>query len=235
MGAEISLIRKEIGKPTDNDKMKQQEGLQILEKMVTSRLNEQEHHMIAGERGDQEIHTGTIVEVFKQVNIQIQTDDKPVSDELEKRIDNVLSGDAGVVSGIISGLAKIVDVALNTVLGNESMGEYEKSEMFVVWRDNALLRYDVYCYRWNFAAKGVIQDTEGVSGVLLMKRVIDLTKTDPQVLTWAISRQARALGDPKKADDMIKDAMKVLKESIDFQSEMKKMELEHGTEHETEQ
>jgi len=43
---------------------------------------------------------------------------------------------------------------------------------------------------WNFTSSQVITDVEGTSGVIMMKRVIDLTKTDPQ---WAISRQAQFL------------------------------------------
>ena len=67
--------------------------------------------------------------------------------------------------------------------------------MFIVWSDNALLRCDTYYYRWNFVSKSVINEIEGVTGCLLMKRVIDITKTDPQVLTWAITRMADRVND----------------------------------------
>ena len=35
--------------------------------MVQSHLEMQKHHIISGERGNQEIHSGTVVEEFKQV------------------------------------------------------------------------------------------------------------------------------------------------------------------------
>ena len=74
------------------------------------------------------------------------------------------------------------------------MGEYETTpDMFIVWTidnrggtNNALFRCDAYYYRWNFVSQGVINGAERV-----VKR--DLTKTDPQVLTWAISKQLRRL------------------------------------------
>ena len=43
----------------------------------------------------------------------------------------------------------------------------------------------------------VINETEGATGVLLVKRVIDLTKTDPQVLTWAITDMADRINKTK--------------------------------------
>ena len=83
--------------------------------------------------------------------------------------------------------------------------------MFIVWTDNALLRLDAYFYRWNFTSSQVITNVEGVSGVVMMKRVIDITKTDPQVLTWAISRQAQFLGRKEEAGEMISKAIAILK------------------------
>ena len=58
-------------------------------------------------------------------------------------------------------------------------------------------------YRWNFLSKGVIDQVDGAVGILMVHRVIDITKTDPQVLTWAISCQASLFGDETKAIDMI--------------------------------
>lgn len=219
MGAPISKLRKEAREANEQERQRMEERLQILEKMVTSRLQVQKSHIIAGERGDQEIHSGTIVQEFQQVNIALSS--KP-SQNLEEAIDDFFS------DHFMRGLGKLVHVAVATVLGNNCMGEYETSEMFIVWTDNALLRYDMYCYRWNFAAKGVIEDTEGVVGVLLFKRVIDFTKTDPQVITWAISRQASVLGRDSEVADMIDEAMKILEKVVAFQVRVRKIEAEAG-------
>ena len=83
---------------------------------------------------------GTIVEACKQVNIVLSS--KP-SDDLVEAIDEFFSGN------FMSGLGKLVHVAVKGVLGNASMGEYETSQMFIVWEYNVLLRYDAYCYRCN--------------------------------------------------------------------------------------
>jgi hypothetical protein len=125
----------------------------------------------------------------------------------------------------MGGLEKIVALGAEAILGNDSMGEYETTDMFIVWTNNALLRCDTYYYRWNFVSKGVINDAEGVVGVLLVKRVVDLTKTDPQVLTWAISKQAVKQGLAEdKIEGMIDSAMKVIPKVVSLQADVKALE-----------
>lgn len=148
-----------------------------------------------------------------------------VSNELSKGISDVFSGD------LIGEIESIVKLGADVVLENDIIGEHETKDMFIVWNENALLRCDAYYYRWNFVSKSVINDTEGVTGVLLIKRVIDLTKTDPQVMTWAITNMADRLN---RSDDpgakhvhpntVIDDALKVLKRVIEFQAKVKAIE-----------
>ena len=217
MGNPITKLRQEATKAAETEKHEMQQRLQILEKMVTGRLDNENTRILSGERNDQEIHAGTIVEIHKQVNIY--ETEKP-SQKVSDAIHNFFSGD------LIGGLEDIVELGAESVLGNECMGEYETTDMFIVWSSNALLRCDAYYYRWNFVSKNVIDEGEGVVGVFLMKRVIDITKTDPQVLTWAISQQAnRGKGDPIKA---VTDAMAVLEKVVVFQAKLKQIEVGGG-------
>ena len=67
-----SIMGSSIAKAREQKEAKQaqmQEQLQILEKMVDGHLDKKHHSIIAGERGDQEIHSGTVVAEFKQINI----------------------------------------------------------------------------------------------------------------------------------------------------------------------
>ena len=95
--------------------------------------------------------------------------------------------------------------------------------MLITWGDNALLRCDVYCYRWNFSSEGVIEKVDGAIGILLLQRVVDMTKADPQVLTWAISRQAGAQGKEDEADAMIDHATVMINKIAHFQKELKEI------------
>ena len=216
MGNPISSLREQVNQ-AEAEKVKQQERLNVLEKMVENHLESAKTSIVNGERGDQEIHTGTIVEFNKQVNIKLSS--KP-SDDLEDAINNFFGGN---ISG---GFKDLVKVAVQAVLGNSSMGEHQVTNMFIQWSDNAVIRMDSYCYRWNFSSNEVIKDVEGAVGVIIMSRIVDLTKTDVQVLTWAISRQARHLGNPDQAGQMIDDAVSVIEKVATLQQKVKTKEDE---------
>ena len=217
MGQSVSAIRDEAKRANEDTRRKMEERLQILEKMVQGNLEKQQHHIIAGERGDQEIHSGTVVQAFKQVNVVMS---EKGSTDLENAIDDFFQG------SYMSGFSKLVAMSVKAVLGNSSMGEYQSSSMLIVWTDNALLRCDTYCYRWNFSSAGVIEQVEGAVGVLMIQRVIDISRTDPQVLSWAITRQVRACADERDEVEMIEKAMSVLKKVARFQQEMKAIRKE---------
>ena len=193
MGQPIAKLRKEVTQ--EEEKREFEERLRILERMVDQRLDHEKAAILNGERNDQEIDTGIVVFLHKMVYMKTE---KHESEDMKKVIRQLFASD------FVGGLESIIEKSAETVLGNDSWGEYESSDMFIVWSDNALLRCDTYYYRWNFVSKSVINEIEGVTGCLLMKRVIDITKTDPQVLTWAITRMADRLNDEteQKPDDL---------------------------------
>ena len=225
MGNPISSLRKVVDQSED-ERQTMHERLNILEKMVNYVLDNAKIDKLYGDRGNQEIQTGTVVEYSKQVNITLCN--KP-NDDLDTAIKSFFG------KSIEEGFEKVVTAAVDAVLGNSSMGEHEGSNMFIQWSDNALLRLDAYYYRWNFSSDEIIKNIEGVSGVLVMKRVINLAETDPQVLTWAISRQASLLGS-KNASDMIDSAAAVIRKVNALQLAMHSTENEdnEGIEEKTE-
>ena len=218
MGSEISALRNALD-TSDAEREKMEERLNILEKMVNYHLENAKISMLNGERSDQQIHTGTVVEFSKQVNISVS---KEASTELQDAIKDFFGG----TKTLKDGFEKLVIGAVGAILGNTSMGEHEGSSMFIQWSDNALLRLDAYYYRWNFSSDEVIKDVEGASGVIVMTRVINLVKTDPQVLTWAISRQAELLDPPGDAPKMIDDAVAVIKKVSALQQAVNSIENE---------
>ena len=215
MGNPVSKIREEAKEEAAENRREIEQRIQILEKMVTAHLNNEKTKIFQGVRGDEEIHSGTVVSEHQQVNL-VET--KKPSQSLEDAISDFFSGD------LIGGLKDIVELGAKAVLGNASMGEYETSDMFIVWSENALLRCDAYYYRWNFVSNGVIDQTEGAVGVYVVKRVIDMTKTDPQVLTWAITNTASRTNPPVDSNKLIDDALKVLEKVAVFQAKLKQIE-----------
>ena len=216
MGNPISKVRAEAKAADETAKRQMEERMNILEKMVNSHLTNQKHSILEGESDDQEIHSGTVVARHQQINI---TESSKESQQIKDAIGDFFSGD------FMGGLEKIVQLGAEAVLGNVSMGEHETTDMFIVWSDNALLRCDAYYYRWNFSAKGVINVGEGVVGVLLVKRVIDMTKTDPQVLTHAITEQANRQGMTKQETlQEIDTAVELIRKVVSLQAEIKNIE-----------
>lgn len=218
MGNPVSTLRKELkeGKGDKEVKLEMEQRLEILQKMVQGRIDNVRTEILAGKAEyDQEIHSGTVVETHQQINMCLS--DKP-SQEWNTGIKDFFSGDC------IGGLENIVKLGANSVLGNVTIGEYETKDMFIVWTSHALLRCDAFYYRWNFVSSGVIGNVEGAVGILLMKRVMDVTKIDPQVMTWAISRQAERQGKPEDETNMINSAMKVIEKVVAFQGKLKRLE-----------
>ncbi|XP_019850877.1 PREDICTED: uncharacterized protein LOC109581305 [Amphimedon queenslandica] len=226
MGSTISAARDLLKK--DGEKAELEQQLEILEKMVNGRLDKEMDNILQGRKGNQEIQTGTIVAIHRQINITDST--KQELDEcLSKSLHEFFSG-----GDYIDGITSIIKLGADTVLGNASIGEYETSDMFIIWNSNALIRCDAYYYRWNFISKGVIEDADGCTGVLLVQRVINATKVDPQVLTWAITNQVKKHhsskddmkdGDIEKlATEAIDSAMKVLEKVVGFQVKVKLIE-----------
>ena len=111
MGNPISSLRQKVDQANAEEE-KEQERLNVLEKMVENHLENAKASILNGERGDQEIHTGTVVEFIKQVNIKLSS--KP-SDALDKIIKDFFGGD------ILGGFEELVQVAVQSVLGNSSI------------------------------------------------------------------------------------------------------------------
>ena len=215
MGSPISKLRNQ----QEAEKREMQERLTVLEKMVNYHLDNAKTQMLAGERNDQEIHTGTVVEFIKQVNITMIKEENP---DLDHAVKEFFGGK------VVNGFHKLVSVSVRSVLGNASMGEHEGNNMFIQWQDNALLRVDAYYYRWNFSSNEIIKDVEGASGVVCIKRVINLVDTDPQVLTWAISKQASVDDSSESAPELIDEAIAIIKKVSELQLVVHQLQTEEN-------
>lgn len=187
MGNPVSKIRKELEANNYIDihqRRKIEQRLQILERMVEWQIQARTTSMLshAGEKTVQQpvtdLPTGTIVKICHQVNI-IDFAKRPQT--LKNAIGNFFESEWE------ESLEKIIRHSSNGVLNNSAIGEYESTDMFIIRSFDTVLRCDMYYYRWNFVSKDVIEIADGVVGILLVTRVIDLTKTGPMILSWVNS------------------------------------------------
>ena len=142
-----------------------------------------------------EIHGGTVVEQHIRVKIDASSDET----QLESALDDLFGGD---FSGVIKNIAK---AAVQTVLGNAAIGECEQQDFAVLWITASLVRVDFYFWRYNFSSRGVITDVKNVFAYVVVKRVIDWNKVDPQVVTYCLSKMK------KDSDDVMKEVDDVTK------------------------
>eukprot|EP00731_Ephydatia_muelleri_P037837 Em0575g4a len=158
MGNAIGDARKAV-RAAQEGKEASEERLKLLEKMVTNHLTLQKQHILNGERNDQEIHEGTIVREYQQMYV---TDSRELSNEIEKTVDSLFSGD---------------------FLASESTNRARCSSS----GKTTPYFFSIYiCIAGTSSSKGVITEAEGVLGALMVQRVMNIAKVDPQVITWAI-------------------------------------------------
>jgi len=185
MGIRVSKLRKTIAQTVIvEEKIKTEERVNILEKMVSSHLDSAKNSILRKEN-KHGIHTVIIVEIMEQVSIL--TAGEINSGSLEDSIRVFLGNDIG------EEYIKLANYSVKDVLGNSTAGEHNGSSMLLVSTYSTLLQWDAYFYQWNFTSDEVIADIVGVSGVLLIQRVVDINKTDPEKISKVLSNQAKIL------------------------------------------
>ena len=210
MGAALHAAREMITAGDAEDKAVKLEQLTILEKLASDHLGAVENDVINGKRGDQQIHSGTVVQKETYKGVQIKQD----SDAAD-RVGNII-GDFFSLD-IIKGIKGVIQTGTDIILGNTAVGESEYQQILVLWENNALIRVDIYYWRYNFSSRGVMSCCDSVFAGFLMKRVVNIGNIDPNVLAFSITRAARSLG--KDDGDIKKDVDK----AIDLNQQVKRL------------
>ena len=198
MGQAISVIKDTVKHENDQVKTELEERLNFLQTTTTDKMKVKLQEMLHGSDADLQIHGGTVVEQHIRVKIDASSDET----QLESAIDDLFGGD------FLGGIKNIAKVAVQTVLGNGAIGECEQQDFEVLWINGSLVRVDFYCWRYNFSSRGVITDVENVFAYVVVKRVIDWNKVDPQVVTYCLSKMKRDSDDVMKEID---DVTKIIK------------------------
>jgi hypothetical protein len=199
MGTALSVLREQEAKQEAQAK----EQLAMLEKMAQAQLASKVDEILHGRSDDEEIHKGLVVAKHQQIFVNASSK----SDKAHKAIDDFFSGD------LLNGAKELILGGVDELLGNYSVGENESEDMLILWENNALLRVDVYYWKWNFSSEGVVKVAQNVFAVYCVKRVINPEQVDPNVLIYAISRMCAK--NKMKADealDYVKKIMEKLKE-----------------------
>ncbi|AKB60489.1 hypothetical protein [Methanosarcina mazei] len=132
-----------------------------------------------------------------------------VTAKIGDSIGNFLKGDA---EDITKGILDIASVAVDSILGNVSLGEQEFQTFFVMPQHNAIIRTDIKCWRYNFSSTGIITNSENIFCYVCCKSVVDHTTLTDDEFTFMISEYVGDDPDKVKAyAEKLRDIWKALK------------------------
>ena len=207
MGQAISVVRDTVEHQNEAVKSQLEERLNFLQTTTSDKMKVKLQEMLHGSEADLQIHGGTVIEQHIRVKIDVSSDEA----QLGSAIDELFEGD------FKGGIKNVAKIALQTILGNGAIGECEQQDFEVLWTNKSLVRVDFYCWRYNFSSKGVITDVENVFAYVVVKRVIDWHKVDPQVVTYCLSKMKTDSRDVmKEIDEVTEIITKLRKASFPF-------------------
>lgn len=128
---------------------------------------------------------------------------------ISSAVDTFFAGKDGAVK---NGIHSLVSTAVNTILGNSSMGEQLDTKTFIALEHNSIVRVDVKFWRYNFSDKGVIGNTQNVFCYSFGRSVVDHTKVPIDVLVNLVSTEI--------GDDAAPEYLEKLRKIYEFQWEM---------------
>lgn len=99
-----------------------------------------------------------------------------VADHLTAAIDAFFSiggKDEGSKTAVQNGVKSLISAALDGFIGSTSAGETEQKIYVVVPENNAFVRVDIACWKYNFTQEKIIAQSDSAVAYVLCKSVID--------------------------------------------------------------
>lgn len=88
---------------------------------------------------------------------------------------------------IKEGFKKIVETALDTLIGDNTIGEHKFKTFFVYPENLAIVRVDFKCYKYCFSSNGIIANSENIFCYTMSKSIVDHKKMTIDELTYMIA------------------------------------------------
>lgn len=206
MGAALTRIMNDL---TGDSAEEVKEQLQMLQTLADEIIEAKSKDMKASAFEDKSLPVLAKVDTITGSSIVAESG---VGEGLDNLVDNLCNGDwvAGLKSGI--------KTALNTFLGSASAGRNEKREFHVIYDHNALLRVEVYYYKYHFSSKGLKDHGQTMLCYVAQRCVLDSLRADPQVVLFEVSKSIgdnmeQALqnlkGDAKFVDEFMTELVKL--------------------------
>lgn len=202
-------------------KMKEQFGL--LQKMAQAKSEqfkgELQNMFISGGTKELEIVGTRAMSYHNSQHVDIK---RGASESIEKAIKMFFKGKEGVIEGF----KNIVETALDALLGNSAIGEYEEKMFFIYPENFAIVRVDVKFYKYTFSSKGIIANTENIFCHTMAKSIVDHKKLTIDELLYMVTEMigSEKIDEVKAFIRELKDVWKML-ESEDTNDTLLKYQL----------
>ncbi|KEQ93048.1 hypothetical protein AUEXF2481DRAFT_31505 [Aureobasidium subglaciale EXF-2481] len=160
---------------SDEKEAKAREQLDILMKLADARLDSFEGELIAmfldnGSAAKRSVPGKRALRFERSVRVDTSSEGSP---GVEQAVDAFFGmGDTGA-KGALEGFKSVVKTGLKQILGDTSAGESYDKKFFVCIKHNAIIRVDMYTYRYNFSNEGVIASHKNVLAYILCTSVVD--------------------------------------------------------------
>lgn len=181
----MAKIVSKIGEITGTSEQEQilKEQFGFLQKMAEAKCEQYEAELksmfTSGGTAECEVVGHRAIAYYKCQHVDLKTG---CDDAIKEAINMFFSGG----DDIKNGFQKIVEKAMDTLIGNTSIGEHEEKMFFVYPENFAIVRVDVKCYKYCFSSQGVIAKSENVFCYTMAKSVVDHTKMTIDELLYMV-------------------------------------------------
>ncbi|KAK2694506.1 hypothetical protein QWA68_005730 [Fusarium oxysporum] len=92
---------------------------------------------------------------------------------VEDAVDAFFGASETGTKGVLDGFKSVVKTGLSAILGDSSAGESYDKKFFVCMKHNAIIRVDMYTYKYTFGSKGVVDVHKNILAYILCISVVD--------------------------------------------------------------
>ncbi|KAL9956594.1 hypothetical protein ACROYT_G038090 [Oculina patagonica] len=176
MGVSFSSVLDENERKSDINAIHE---LYSLERKVCRKLEEQASKLYINALNDECLPIVCAADKKQRLLLNV---DSASSDEIRKRISEVLHGD------YLEELIKLLAEKLNNVLGNTTTGEQESLFTHVVFANKSVIRIDLFVYHTRFRLSESLCEYKNILAYFVQVGLLDIAKARPQVLIYELTR-----------------------------------------------
>ncbi|KAL6708470.1 hypothetical protein ACN47E_002733 [Coniothyrium glycines] len=191
MGKAISKLIDPEGAASE-DEAKKKEQLELMMKLADARLDtfqgELEKMFLDRESTMKSSVPGKRALRFER-HVQVDAESTPGAG-VEQAVDAFFGVAQTGTTGVLDGFKSVVKTGLSAILGDSSAGESYDKKFFVCIKHNAIIRVDMYTYKYTFGSKGVVDVHKNILAYILCISVVDHRDVTLDELIYLVSEYA---------------------------------------------